>query len=167
LNIILFLTVSFNIHAFCGTYANEPFIFIFFPVRLFNTSKLFNIAFKRQVFPAPTGPTIPIKSPFSTFKLISDNNLIISISGISSFFLSLLLFSLSLINLSLSLSSFSIIISFCSLSSLVDNFSIFSLSSFSNNFSFFSLSISSLLLKFKSCNSIPFSSSESLLDSSM
>ena len=42
------------------------------------------MAFNRQVFPAPIGPTIPIKSPFSMVSLMSFNNSIISISGIFS-----------------------------------------------------------------------------------
>ena len=49
------------------------------------------MAFNKHVFPAPIGPTIPIKSPFSTVNFISFNNSIVSISGIfsSSFFMSL------------------------------------------------------------------------------
>ena len=120
LNIILFFIVSFNIHAFWGTYATVPLIFIFLDASfLFRTSKLFNIAFNKQVFPEPIGPTIPIKSPFSIVNFISFNNSIISISGISfSFFVSFT-------------SSF-ISFSFSSLSSI---FSLLILSlSFSNNF---------------------------------
>ena len=143
LNNILFFIVSFNIQAFCGTYATEPFIFIFLESGLFNTSKLFNIAFNKHVFPAPIGPTIPIKSPLSIFNFISFNNSIISISGIFSSFLDS--FTSNLISC-----SFSSFISFLFISSSFDNNCIF-LSSFSfsyifNSKSFNSISFSSLLI---------------------
>ena len=149
LNIILFFIVSFNIQAFWGTYATVPFIFIFLFEVLLRTSKLFKIAFNRQVLPAPIGPTMPIKSPFSIVNFTSFNNSIISISGIfSSDFLGSLT---SNVIISLSLFSF-----FSSLSFL------FSL--FDNNFLIFSL-LSSSWVKSKSCNSISFSSFSSNVSS--
>ena len=85
---------------------------------LLRTSKLFKMAFNRQVLPAPIGPTIPIKSPFSIVNFMSFNNSIISISGIfSSDFIGSLT---SNVIISLSLFSF-----FSSLSFLFSLFDVF------------------------------------------
>ena len=74
LNNILPLMVSFIIQGVWGTYDIEPFIIILEEFELFKISKLFKIAFNKQVLPEPISPTIPIKSPYSTFKVIFINN---------------------------------------------------------------------------------------------